>query len=97
MLGGEPGPRRDATALNAAAALVVAGRAADLGEGLETAREALRSRSGHGDVVGAARRGEGPGMSYLEGIGAWTRERLEERRETRSLAASLLRARRAGR
>ena len=27
-------------------------------------------------------------MSYLEGIGAWTRERLEERRETRSLAAS---------
>jgi indole-3-glycerol phosphate synthase len=29
-------------------------------------------------------------MSYLEGIGAWTRERLEERRETRSLAASLL-------
>ena len=28
-------------------------------------------------------------MSYLEGIGAWTRERLEERRETRSLAASL--------
>ena len=29
-------------------------------------------------------------MSYLEGIGAWTRERLEERRETRSLAAALL-------
>jgi indole-3-glycerol phosphate synthase len=29
-------------------------------------------------------------MSYLEGIGAWTRERIEERRETRSLAASLL-------
>ena len=47
-------------------------------------------RSGNGDVVGAARRGEGSGMSYLEGIGAWTRERLEERRETRSLAASLL-------
>ncbi|HSS57622.1 MAG TPA: hypothetical protein VLK59_06420, partial [Solirubrobacteraceae bacterium] len=29
-------------------------------------------------------------MSYLDEIGAWTRERLEERRETRSLAASLL-------
>ncbi len=29
-------------------------------------------------------------MSYLQGIGAWTRERLDERRETRSLAASLL-------
>ena len=35
VLGGEPGPAADATALNAAAALVVAGRAADLGEGLE--------------------------------------------------------------
>ena len=35
-------------------------------------------------------------MSYLEGIGAWTRERLEERRETRSLAAALLRCRRQG-
>jgi indole-3-glycerol phosphate synthase len=29
-------------------------------------------------------------VSYLDEIGAWTRERLEERRETRSLAASLL-------
>ena len=37
------GPAADATALNAAAALVVAGRAADLGAGLEAAREALRS------------------------------------------------------
>jgi anthranilate phosphoribosyltransferase len=43
VLGGAPGPASDATALNAAAALVVAGRAADLGEGLEAAREALRS------------------------------------------------------
>ncbi len=37
------GPAADATALNAAAAIVVAGRAADLGEGLAQAREALRS------------------------------------------------------
>jgi indole-3-glycerol phosphate synthase len=29
-------------------------------------------------------------VSYLESIGAWTRERLDERRETRSLAAALL-------
>jgi indole-3-glycerol phosphate synthase len=29
-------------------------------------------------------------VSYLDEIGAWTRERLDERRETRSLAASLL-------
>ena len=43
VLAGEAGPAADATALNAAAALVVAGRAADLGEGLEQAREALRS------------------------------------------------------
>ena len=43
MLGGEQGPAADATALNAAATLVVAGRAADLGAGLEAAREALRS------------------------------------------------------
>jgi anthranilate phosphoribosyltransferase len=43
VLAGEPGPAADATALNAAAALVVAGRAADLGAGLEAARDALRS------------------------------------------------------
>ena len=43
VLGGEPGPAADATALNAAATLLVAGRAADLGEGLAAAREALRS------------------------------------------------------
>jgi anthranilate phosphoribosyltransferase len=43
VLAGEAGPAADATALNAAAAIVVAGRAADLGEGLEQAREALRS------------------------------------------------------
>jgi anthranilate phosphoribosyltransferase len=43
VLGGAQGPASDATALNAAAALVVAGRAADLGDGLEAAREALRS------------------------------------------------------
>ena len=43
VLGGEEGPAADATALNAAAAIVVAGRAADLGEGLAQAREALRS------------------------------------------------------
>jgi anthranilate phosphoribosyltransferase len=43
VLSGEPGPAADATALNAAATLVVAGRAGDLGEGLEAARAALRS------------------------------------------------------
>jgi anthranilate phosphoribosyltransferase len=43
VLSGEAGPAADATALNAAAAIVVAGRAADLGEGLRQAREAVRS------------------------------------------------------
>ncbi|MDP9257894.1 MAG: anthranilate phosphoribosyltransferase [Actinomycetota bacterium] len=43
VLGGELGPAADATALNAAATLLVAGRAADLAEGLAAAREALRS------------------------------------------------------
>jgi anthranilate phosphoribosyltransferase len=37
VLDGEPGPRRDFVALNAAAGLVAAGLAADLAEGLEAA------------------------------------------------------------
>ena len=93
--GGERGPARPTrTALNAAATLVVAGRVADLGEGLDVAREALRNRGAAMATLSALRAaGEGPDVSYLDEIGAWTRERLEERRETRSLAASLLEAR----
>ena len=41
MLAGEPGPARDIVLLNAAAALVVAGRAGDLREGVRTAAEAV--------------------------------------------------------
>jgi anthranilate phosphoribosyltransferase len=41
ILEGEPGPRRDIAALNAAGALLVGGRAASLEEGLELARESL--------------------------------------------------------
>lgn len=41
VLDGQPGPRRDIVALNAAAALVVAGRAADLGDGLARARRSI--------------------------------------------------------
>jgi anthranilate phosphoribosyltransferase len=51
VLSGETGPAADATALNAAAALVVAGRAADLGEGVEQAREALRSGAAMATVL----------------------------------------------
>jgi anthranilate phosphoribosyltransferase len=41
LLGGEPGPRRDVVVFNAAAALVVAGRARDLEEGAAQAAAAL--------------------------------------------------------
>ncbi|MDF1562596.1 MAG: anthranilate phosphoribosyltransferase [Deltaproteobacteria bacterium] len=43
ILGGEAGPRADAAVLNAAAALVVGGLAADLRAGIELAREAIAS------------------------------------------------------
>ena len=46
VLGGEPGPRADVVALNAAAGLVSAGRAGDLAEGLSLARESLASGAG---------------------------------------------------
>lgn len=43
VLSGEPGPRRDMVILNAAAALVVGGRAHDLQEGVKIARTTLES------------------------------------------------------
>ncbi|MBW3657684.1 MAG: anthranilate phosphoribosyltransferase [Actinobacteria bacterium] len=43
VLGGEPGPRSDIVALNAAAALYTAGRVDALGDGLERARAVLAS------------------------------------------------------
>ena len=52
LLDGEPGPRREAVLLNAAAALLVEGRARDVADGYERARTAIDS----GD---AARRFEG--------------------------------------
>ncbi len=48
ILAGKSGPAADIVAINAAAGLVIAGRANDLGQGLETARAAL--------VGGAARK-----------------------------------------
>jgi indole-3-glycerol phosphate synthase len=89
VLGGEEGPAADATALNAARRWWSRARGRPRRGPRRGARGAAE-RSSHGDVVGAARRLEGPYVSYLDEIGAWTRERLEERRETRSLAASLL-------
>ncbi len=43
VLSGKPGPRRDVTVLNAAAALYAAGKAADLHEGITLAQEAIDS------------------------------------------------------
>jgi anthranilate phosphoribosyltransferase len=43
LLAGEPSPYRDAVLLNAAAALVIAERAADLREGVEVARDSVDS------------------------------------------------------
>ena len=43
MLGGEPGPARDIVLLNAAAALLAAGAAADLQSGLRLAGESVDS------------------------------------------------------
>ena len=43
VLAGEPGGRRDAVILNAGAALVAAGRAADVGVGVEIAAAAIDS------------------------------------------------------
>ncbi len=48
VLEGEQGPRRDIGVLNAAAALVVAGRVEDLESGLGLATESIRERPGPG-------------------------------------------------
>jgi anthranilate phosphoribosyltransferase len=55
LLAGVPGAYRDAVLLNAAAALVVAGRAADLREGVGLARESLDSGAARAKVEALAR------------------------------------------
>jgi len=55
VLGGAPGPRRDAVLANAAAALYVAGVAADWHEGLERAAEAIDSGAAAGVLADLAR------------------------------------------
>ena len=46
ILQGEPGPRRDVVLLNAAAALVIAGRAVDFAGGVRCAADAIDSGAG---------------------------------------------------
>ncbi len=55
LLDGAPGAYRDAVLLNAAAALVVAGRAANLHEGVALARESLDSGAARTRVTTLAR------------------------------------------
>ncbi len=55
LLDGAPGAYRDAVLLNAAAALVVAGRAADLKEGVALARESIDSGAAKAKVAALAR------------------------------------------
>ena len=59
VLAGEPGPRRDLTLLNAAAAIYVGGLAADLEEGVAKAAAAVDSGAG-AERARAAGRGNGP-------------------------------------
>ena len=58
VLAGEPGPRRDLVLLNAGAAIYVGGLAADLGEGVAKAAEAIDSGAA-AKRAGAADRGDG--------------------------------------
>jgi anthranilate phosphoribosyltransferase len=55
LLAGEPSAYRDAVLLNAAAALVIAGRAATLPEGVEIARDSLDSGRARGKIEALAR------------------------------------------
>jgi anthranilate phosphoribosyltransferase len=54
VLGGEPGPARNVVLLNAGAALFVAGRAADVAEGIGLAADAIDSGRAHEVVTAAA-------------------------------------------
>jgi anthranilate phosphoribosyltransferase len=55
VLGGEPGAARDVVILNAAAALFVAGRATDVGDGIALAAESIDSGAA-AEVVDASAR-----------------------------------------
>ena len=54
LLDGAPGAYRDAVLLNAAAALVIAGKANDLKEGVEIAAESIASGAARAKVEGLA-------------------------------------------
>ena len=60
LLDGEPGPARDIAALNAGAALVVAGLAGDLAEGLQKAQGAIDA---------------GAGRAALDALVRWTNQK----------------------
>ena len=63
MVGGERGPFRDAVIFNAAAALVVAGRAVDLADGAKLAAQSIDGGGARAALarLGAITQGQGPG------------------------------------
>ena len=52
MLAGEPGPRRDIVLMNAAAALVVGGKAHDFKEGVALAAQSIDSGAAAAKLAG---------------------------------------------
>ena len=93
ILAGAPGPRRDVVLLNAAAALVVAGRAADLREGVCLAAAAIDD--GRARVLLDRARGGARVSAAPDGLGARRDPRADARARRRRAAAPS--ARRAAR
>ena len=59
ILAGEPGPQRDHALLNAGAAVLVGGRAQDLGEGVKLAGEAVDSGAASATLASLIERSHG--------------------------------------
>ena len=100
LLAGEPSAYRDAVLLNAAAALVVADRAADLAEGVALARESIdsgaaRARAERLAAVTAAGGGARP-MSILDDIRTYKLAEVAARKAARPQADIEAAARDAG-
>ena len=87
VLDGEEGPQRDVVLLNAAAAMVVGGRAEDITAGLEVARESIDSGKAR-PSPGSAGRGKQLLImaDILSEIAAYKREFVADRQRERSLA-----------
>ena len=100
LLAGEASAYRDAVLLNAAAALVVADRAADLREGVALARDSIDSgaaRDKADRLAAVTGRAGGAAMSILDDIRAYKLADVAARKAARPLAEIEAAARAAGR